>query len=155
MCIVQDDLDDWARESAIMGDICAGAFCTLAARSIVYDVDNGFLESALRSPFRARAVIATQGLGSQMVCVNGILLGSFEVEMNNSPLNRRGWILRERLLSPITIHFTSSRLYLENRWENSIVCEDTSNVSISSMLRAPGLSAEPEEMPPWLVQNCD
>ena len=41
VCIIQDDLEDWNRESRIMGDIYRNAICTIAAHSASGD-DNGY-----------------------------------------------------------------------------------------------------------------
>lgn len=46
LCIIQDDVDDWTKEAARMGDVYMNAVCTIAAHAADH-ADYGFLEDAM------------------------------------------------------------------------------------------------------------
>jgi hypothetical protein len=113
LCIVQDDANDWLEQSAIMGNIHVNAICTLAAHSATDDT-RGFLDSSLSADTTVLlGVHSANNRGED----EGAVLASPgrhpEMEIGNSPLSRRGWVVQERLLSPRIIHFVPNGIYLE------------------------------------------
>ncbi|KAI0466048.1 heterokaryon incompatibility protein-domain-containing protein [Xylaria cf. heliscus] len=112
LCIVQDDPDDWKREAATMGDVYLNSYLTIAAtrasnseagflgpRSFTRTVKLPHTIPGVHDPFTAR-IYACQRR-------------SFSNDVDDGPLNRRAWVLQERVLSPRTLHFTEHQVYWE------------------------------------------
>jgi hypothetical protein len=120
LCIIQDDLEDWERESRFMGDIYHNAVCTIAAHTTTHDNKMGFLHASSKA---RESVILGGHQKTESFSVS--VIETFEGQVLwNSPLSRRGWILQERLLSRQILHFVPSNIY----WEagNDIRTADTS-----------------------------
>lgn len=114
MCIIQDSDDDWLEQSACMWAIYMNSYCTLAATAST----NGN-----RGLFRDREPYATTPQrinatwdGLEKGFYNCTLESEWTTEVIQAPLNRRGWVLQERLLSSRVLHFAESQVY----WN----CED-------------------------------
>ena len=75
--------------------------------------------------------------GSQACFLKYVLEPSFfaDRKLREAPLNKRGWVLQERYLSPRILHFASGQVL----WEcnTSILCERF-----------------PRALPPWLRNSC-
>jgi hypothetical protein len=113
LCIIQDSTEDWLSESATMDQIYGKSYCTLAASSSKNSNGGLFNE---RDP--RRSAICTLAYPSETGVSAGIvayLPRVFSQCFENEPLGSRGWAFQERLLSPRTIHFTSSQAIWECR----------------------------------------
>lgn len=108
LCIAQDDEEDWQREASQMRSVYQSAFVTIAATAGATSEDGLFRErdSALVRP----PVVATQWHQSPLLI---LFTRHLQRELDKAPLNRRGWVLQERLLSRRIIHFTSDQVVLE------------------------------------------
>ena len=125
ICIVQDDIEDWNRESLRMAAIYQTALVTLAAdgsedsHAGLYNKpeesfslvsrDRGFEIKNKLSTGEESHIFLFQGLKSRR---------DFATEMRDigdllphSKLRDRGWCLQERILSPRILHFASDQLY--------------------------------------------
>ncbi|KAJ8127808.1 hypothetical protein O1611_g5828 [Lasiodiplodia mahajangana] len=127
LCIVQDDVEDWDRESVKMGFIYQNSVLTISAnlkddgsggcfnkRSVPHDL----LPMKVREKIKVRSIeITTRQQDGQ----KSTLLFHYERQssdpapLKESPLENRGWIFQERVLSPRTIHFTPSQVVWECR----------------------------------------
>ncbi|KAH8680098.1 heterokaryon incompatibility protein-domain-containing protein [Tricladium varicosporioides] len=114
LCIIQDDKDDWVRESKTMETVFSSAYCTIAASS-AEDSTKGFLGPL--SPERQFVKVLAQDI-PLYICQN---IDDFPRDVEEGILSQRGWVLQERALSRRTIHFTEKQTY----WECSegIHCE--------------------------------
>lgn len=148
LCIIQDDRVDWRRESARMADLYAGAYFTIAAdaaastahkltgpRNIELREEMSSAHGEWVYPIVARekvhkvnklAEIAVNGhdhrfFGRERYSHWDTITGMSDFQHRNSPLNRRGWAMQEKLLSRRILHFGS----FEMTWEckNSANCE--------------------------------
>ncbi|KAI1756781.1 heterokaryon incompatibility protein-domain-containing protein [Xylaria castorea] len=108
LCIIQDDKDDWNRESQLMEQVFSSAYCTIAA-TCALGFDDGFLKHRPE-----RQYVTMRGTDSDnslyYVCEP---IDDFHGHVDQSELNRRGWVLQERALSRRTIHFTETQAYWE------------------------------------------
>jgi hypothetical protein len=105
VCIIQDDPEDWYKESRLMENIFSSAYCTIAASS-ASDSTKGFLG---RRP--ARPCVKVRDLYHPLyVCEN---IDDFHRDVEKGELSQRGWVLQERALSRRTIHFTTVQTYWE------------------------------------------
>ena len=140
LCIIQDSVDDWARECEVMGDIYSGSYCNIAAtgassnkEGCIFERDpasvlSGGVHSAISvSPIHELA----QHPGSQVrpwqpaippgmyAIVNDEQV--WTVEFAEAPLCQRAWAVQERLLAPRNLHFGKRQLGFEcAEW---IACE--------------------------------
>ncbi|OCL12919.1 HET-domain-containing protein, partial [Glonium stellatum] len=89
LCIIQDDEEDWRRESALMADIYRNAVITLAASAATNSTD-GLFSSA-----------SAKYLGREVKC------------LKNCADNHGFYFFQERLLGPRVLHFGD----LELLWE--------------------------------------
>ncbi|KAK3693334.1 heterokaryon incompatibility protein-domain-containing protein, partial [Podospora appendiculata] len=105
LCIVQDDPDDWCRESLRMASIYLNAACTIAAH-VASDDDAGFLTKSFAPLAAAR------------------------VRHGTSYIQDRGWVFQERGLSPRLLHFCAGRVLFE---DHAGICTTTSWGSTQGM----------------------
>ncbi|RYP65411.1 hypothetical protein DL769_006316 [Monosporascus sp. CRB-8-3] len=89
LCIIQDSSEDWERESSKMSDIYANGILNIAATGFP-NGERGFLTSRdpslLQSPARERT--------------HADFYREWGRGVESAPLNRRCWVLQERVLSP-------------------------------------------------------
>lgn len=111
LCIIQDSKEDWRREAATMGNVYQNALCNIAATGASDSSGGCFWD---RNPLLARAckVDFTWELPLQgsYYCVDGSL---WPKNVGEAPLNRRGWVTQERILSPRIVHFGVQQLFWE------------------------------------------
>ncbi|KAE8361751.1 heterokaryon incompatibility protein-domain-containing protein [Aspergillus caelatus] len=99
LCIIQGNEEDWKSQGTKMEHIFASAYCTLAPSS-AFEWKEGFLNTR-----RAR------NTGLPLCRTNPAK--SFRRLVDEGPLNKRAWVLQERVLSRRTVFFTSSGIYWE------------------------------------------
>ncbi|KAL3303986.1 heterokaryon incompatibility protein [Colletotrichum asianum] len=115
LCILQDDEEDWARESSEMSNVYRNSVCTIYA-SCAADKNQGFStereETLSRSvQFKRRYCSLGGGIPSLSVSYDGP-----EEESPNGMLGHladRGWIFQERFLSTRIIYFAKEQVYWE------------------------------------------
>lgn len=108
LCIRQDDPQDRAVEIATMHSVYTNAFCNLAATG-ASDSSIGFhfeRKPIAHLPFRVPSKLS------------GRLDWAFPPDwtsavVSEGPLNKRAWVLQERLLSSRIVHFTRAGIYWE------------------------------------------
>jgi hypothetical protein len=111
LCIIQDSLADWQAESTEMGSIYRNCVCNIAATS---SSDNGGgLFQERNTHWVTPNKVRIQYEGHDKIYLAS-LYGPWGKWISRSALNKRGWVLQERLLSPRTLHF-ASQLFWECR----------------------------------------
>lgn len=113
LCISQERGEKWTQEASKMEDVFSGAYCTIAASSAESSL-HGFLGK--RAPRECVTIQTSQG---PLYLTEAI--DDFHSDVEQSVLNKRGWVLQERALSCRTIYFTSTQVY----WEcgEGVCCE--------------------------------
>jgi hypothetical protein len=114
LCIIQDCIDDWAKESITMGDVYKNALCNIAATAAPDGRAGCFQE---RSALLARTcrvnIESPPGPPTTSGVYDLIEPGFWESGINNAPLLKRAWVLQERTLAPRIIHFGQRQLFWE------------------------------------------
>lgn len=111
LCILQDSKADWQRESLLMSKVYEYAYCNVAAAAAADGYNSLFIErdALQQSPFRI--TFKWKNYEKAYYCLYSNL---WHIGVTTSPLNRRGWVLQERLLSPRTLSF-NTQLFWECR----------------------------------------
>ena len=111
LCIIQDNEDDWQKESALMSSVFGGSTITIAASS-ARDASQGcfmkqpYFSGGLRARITDGELRRVQDFRSRKV--ND--LSTFETH-----LGTRAWALQEIMLPPRTIHFGDRGAFWECR----------------------------------------
>ncbi|KAI6336593.1 hypothetical protein MCOR28_008967 [Pyricularia oryzae] len=101
LCIVQDSAQDWAQQSAIMGQIYRSSVCTIAATASSNSLGGCFVQRKPLSHDDCRMV-------EKDGWVAWARADKEEAEPDSRPLDTRGWVFQEDLLSPRTLSFCHS-----------------------------------------------
>ncbi|PMD34563.1 HET-domain-containing protein [Hyaloscypha variabilis F] len=134
LCIIQDDPDDWSKESGKMANVYQGAFLTIAATKSSSD-DGGLFSTAspnhLARELRPR-VYARQSLPHSVKWSKG-----YDFKYSNKfPLFIRAWCYQESLLSSRVLHFAANELMWDCR--EKFYCEGSCHeISIYGRDRPP------------------
>jgi hypothetical protein len=113
LCIVQDDAEDWNIHVDTMADIYRNAHLTLAAGASVDD--DGGLFGTIDPRSSQPKVLPLLNATGDLVNVHIRLLPTHPESVWAEPLEKRGWIFQERLLSKRFLCFAKD----EVRWECS------------------------------------
>jgi hypothetical protein len=111
LCIVQDDPEDWKIHVEAMADIYRNAFLTLAAGASVDD-DGGLFGTTDPRSCQPKVLPILNETGDS-IKVHVRLLPTHPNSVWAEPLEKRGWIFQERLLSRRFLCFAKD----EVRWE--------------------------------------
>lgn len=104
LCIIQDDIADWEKESAVMGQIYEGAVFNIAA---TWAADGSLGLYHKRDP----ATVSPPDLGEGNTTLARLRMYTDDIE--EAPLNTRAWVLQERYLAPGQLSFTRNQVYWE------------------------------------------
>lgn len=117
ICIIQGPDGDFNTESQKMEDVFSAAYCVVAA-SCARDQWDGFLKNRPESDSRRFSTFRNGRDPPFYVCQ---FLDDFNADVLEGPLNKRGWVLQERVLARRTVFFTDKQIY----WEcgNGVGCE--------------------------------
>lgn len=119
LCIIQDSPEDWLKESQQMYVIFSNATCTIASTASKTPFGGCFRN---RNPLGRLPLHLTRGQSSSdgddesALCVD---LSSADRErriqedVEQSPLNQRGWAFQERSLSTRIVHFAENAVIFE------------------------------------------
>jgi hypothetical protein len=137
LCIIQDSEEDWARQAARMGDIYSDSYLNVCATTST-DGHGGLFRT--RNP-RAIAACRIDARWSayrsgQFACY---FPDAFMEKVELGPLNKRAWVVQERILSPRNVHFTEDQVFWECAQVKASECfveglPDESNILKSFML---------------------
>jgi hypothetical protein len=111
LCIIQDSMEDWRGEAATMGKVYQNALCNIAATGASDSSVGCFWD---RNPLLAQVcrvdLTWELPLKGSYHCLDGSL---WPRNIGEAPLNRRGWVAQERILSPRILHFGAQQLFWE------------------------------------------
>jgi Heterokaryon incompatibility protein (HET) len=130
LCIVQDNKDDWARESAQMYNVYRYSYCNISATA-ASNSHQGIYNKAERNPQllwedeinlnidgipRSRSPKKTNHeIGLEVPIRRCTIrdLSFWERKVDDASVNKRAWVLQERLLAPRVLHFCEDQIAWE------------------------------------------
>ncbi|CAI6091593.1 unnamed protein product [Clonostachys chloroleuca] len=116
LCIVQDDEDEWEKESQLMGTVYEHAVLTLAASDAIDSTRGLFLErpyADIRFPSIQLLLLTAESDTGRQTALGSYSVGidwrqePFMIHLHPhwTPLARRGWCTQELILSRRVVHF--------------------------------------------------
>ena len=115
LCIIQDSVDDWRTQSALMGSIYQHSKINLAASAstnsesgLVFDRDPKSIQ-----PVQVSCRFPFNHAKNPVQLYNVQLQNAYTEPVIEAPLSTRGWVMQERLLAPRTLHCTQEQLFWE------------------------------------------
>ena len=113
MCIVQDDDQDWKRESALMGKVYANSWLNVSATAAGNDCSGLF---AARNGSRPMDYFHTgYDKNGETTTWEVTTAEIWQDDVESAAVNRRAWVLQERILSPRIVHMSKSMAFWECR----------------------------------------
>ncbi|KAK8052267.1 hypothetical protein PG993_003652 [Apiospora rasikravindrae] len=110
LCIIQDSAEDWGIEAMTMTKVYANATVNLAATMSV-DSHGGLFRTRNPAILSSGDFSPIPGMDRfTAVSVDSNVTSHWNTKINEAPLNSRGWVVQERVLSRRIIHFTSEQL---------------------------------------------
>lgn len=139
LCILQDDEDDWNKESAQMHEVYRKSYCNLSATAAASDSDQGIHAARAKDIMWEDEINLNIdglrdthfGLLSMIKAQHGFNeypnfraesrirrckvrdLSFWSKNIEDAPLNQRAWVLQERLLAPRILHFCKDQIAWE------------------------------------------
>ncbi|KAK3377496.1 heterokaryon incompatibility protein-domain-containing protein [Podospora didyma] len=115
LCILQDSREDWETESLKMGIIYRDSFITIAARAARNSQGGCFIPRVQKVP-SCQITYRSPSLRNPKTGEIFIRDPAFPLErIRDTPLDQRGWVLQEKMLSPRIIYYGAQQLYWECR----------------------------------------
>ena len=113
LCIFQDSPKDWQCEAAQMGQVYGNSLCNIAATGASNDEEGCFRDRD--ASLLQRCIIKSEFDNRNNKTWEIIHEEFWETRINQAPLNRRGWVMQERWLSPRVLHYGRDQLLWECR----------------------------------------
>ena len=103
LCIFQDSPEDWRCEAAQMGQVYENSLCNIAATG-ASNAEEGCFRDRDESLLR-RFTIKSEWNNRKNGTWEIIDQLFWHARMDEAPLNKRGWVMQERWLSPRVLHY--------------------------------------------------
>jgi hypothetical protein len=117
LCIIQDSEDDWETECAAMCQVYSNTYCNILATAST-DPSGGLFRR--RDPHNIQIASITpkwehySPTGQALRSIDTLIPDDlFRKEIDSSVLDKRGWIVQERVLPPRVLHFADSQVHFE------------------------------------------
>jgi len=113
LCIVQDSAEDWHHAAAKMMKVCQNSHCNIATTGASDSEQGCFFQ---RDPFLKFPVLfKSHWRNARNLSYHFVSTRFWAYQVDKAPLNARGWVLQERLLSPRVLHYGKEQLFWECR----------------------------------------
>ncbi|RGP81144.1 heterokaryon incompatibility [Fusarium longipes] len=117
LCIFQDqeNLRDWEHEASLMGNVYAYSFCNISAADVPDCSQSIFSNRDYRTIVPQEIELEVHDKKTKNSTKRFTLFDYkfWESEVSNSLVNKRAWVLQERLLAPRILHFGRRQLIWE------------------------------------------
>ncbi|ESZ96629.1 hypothetical protein SBOR_2996 [Sclerotinia borealis F-4128] len=142
LCIVQDDVQDWQRESAQMAAVYSNSYLNIAVTAAADSNEGCFYLRTVKHGTSAAEPRSIPIVGTIHQRYNtGNTQDSASSDTEAMPLLSRAWVFQERQLAPRTVHFHPSELIMECNSAFRCECADLENVHDMSRYNLAGLSS--------------
>ncbi|KAL9053168.1 MAG: hypothetical protein Q9206_004039 [Seirophora lacunosa] len=111
LCIIQNSAEDWLHEAGLMGDVYANSHCNIAATWNSSSDDGCFTKrnaSEVEGP-----IVNPKWTGLKSTTFRVVEFRLWENLVTSAGLNKRAWVVQERLLAPRVLHFGRTQLAWE------------------------------------------
>ena len=119
LCILQDrdDLSDWEAEASLMHKVYSHSYCNISAAAAEDSFEGLFYPRDPRLLHAAEVDLCIREFVSDVDAIRCHVFyrGFWFEHSTQAPLNKRAWVLQERLLSPRILHFGRHQLLWECR----------------------------------------
>ncbi|KAH7374164.1 heterokaryon incompatibility protein-domain-containing protein [Cadophora sp. MPI-SDFR-AT-0126] len=115
LCIIQEqeNKEDWSKEASQMSSVYKYSTCNITATSAKDDTGGCFFDRKIDNSLPARITVESTLSRPVTFDINCLAHVHWNADVENAPVNKRGWVLQERLLSPRLLHYTENQLYWE------------------------------------------
>lgn len=114
LCIVQNDVEDWRRESMKMADVYGNAICIISATTAENSTVGCFPNRAgLAYPVSPCTISGVMPDGTTYMRTLMPSVPEWDVAVATAPINDRIWTFQERALSHRILHWTQHELFWE------------------------------------------
>lgn len=113
LCIIQNSHEDWNREASLMSQVYNNSYCTIAALVSQSSSDGLYRSNKQSSDSVEFTCSSSTGKPHRILAVTR--QDSWQTMYQNSTLNKLGWGLQERELSPRILHYGASQVIWECR----------------------------------------
>ncbi|KAF7935961.1 uncharacterized protein EAE98_002181 [Botrytis deweyae] len=155
ICILQDVLEDWERESLMMSDIFYHSFVTIGAATARSCRDSIFSpREDLSCTLSFQSSLSKEVVGSYCIYLSKMLEKPSEIDLSNSIWASRGWVWQEQIMAQRLLVFGEKMVHL--KCHGYIYSEDgtVGNVSSSYILRASRFQTSyisPDDWETWMI----
>lgn len=116
LCILQDedDTSDWLKEASLMREVYAGSYCNLSALAARDSAEGLFFDRDPRVS-HAQIKLRAKELGYQQDYLDCDVVERYfwKDHVSGCVINKRAWVLQERVLPPRVLHFGREQLFWE------------------------------------------
>lgn len=144
LCIVQDDAEDWRRESLKMAEVYGNATCTISATAAEDSTVGCFPHrTGLAYPVSPCTILGAMPDGKPYTRTLMPSVPDWDVAVAQAPINNRVWTFQERALSHCILHWTQHELFWECREKRASETwvEELPNPKVKDTVESDGLWA--------------
>ena len=122
LCIIQGDRDDWLHESTKMYQVYGNSYCNISATAAADSSKGLYLKRDPRQLWGDNVDFNTEGVDLMGDSPNLEALirrckivdpSMWHRKVDAAPVNKRAWVLQERLLAPRVLHFCKDQIAWE------------------------------------------
>ncbi len=113
LCILQDIKSDWEEECSAMSSAYSGAIINIAASEATNSYGRLFAPRDALTITLGVVSVCNSALGWQNEPCTVWAEDRHQMHIADAPLNKRAWVLQERLLAARTVHFTRTKIFWE------------------------------------------
>lgn len=114
LCIIQDSNEDWDFESSLMTHVYGGCLLNFAAASS-RDCMGGLFQNR-PSSYLGPCFVSVESQNDTFISYYQLWdQDIWPVEFESATLNKRAWVMQERMLSPRTLAFSKTQVFWECR----------------------------------------